>query len=124
MPIWLRSLEDSRPSPLSGVFDLAPPYRSVEAPPLGVYLGSGGLPVNDPRASVTVLTPESSERALLSILAAASELEKRGGSIGRAFDGVLEKKRGEGGVVVLIDGPTKLKAPRLCPGLLLSLGFL
>jgi hypothetical protein len=57
--------------------------------------GPGGLrPVNEPLASVTVLMPPSS-CVLLSILAAASELEKRAGSWGRAVR--EEKKRGEGG---------------------------
>lgn len=37
---------------------------------------------------------------------------------------MLEKNSGDGGVVVLIDGPTKLKGCRLYPGLVLSLGFL
>jgi hypothetical protein len=36
-----------------------------------------------PRASFSVVTPPASSRALLSIVAAASELEKAGGSIGR-----------------------------------------
>lgn len=70
------------------------------------------------------MIPLSSDLALLNILAAASELENRGGSIGRALEGVLEKKSGDGGVVVLIDGPIKLKGCRLRPGLLSILGFL
>jgi len=37
---------------------------------------------------------------------------------------VLEKNSGDGGVVVLMDGPTKLKGCRLYPGRVLSLGFL
>ncbi|KAI1527834.1 hypothetical protein Ptr902_06975 [Pyrenophora tritici-repentis] len=58
-------------------------------------VGPGGLrPLNVPLASVTVLMPLSS-RVLLSILAAASELEKRAGSCGRVLRD--EKKRGEGG---------------------------
>jgi len=83
-------------------------YRSADARLLGVGLPAGGLFVYDPRANLTVFTADSSDDVLLNILAAASELEKRGGKIGRAFDGVFEKKRGEGGVVVLIDGPVKL----------------
>jgi len=43
--------------------------------------GPGAVTV--PRAKLTVLTCDSSSRALLSILAAASELEKRVGSSGR-----------------------------------------
>jgi hypothetical protein len=50
-----------------------------------------------PRARVTVLTL-SSPRVLLSILAAASELEKRAGRWG-LLRRELEKKRGEGGWV-------------------------
>lgn len=61
----------------------------------------------DPRASVTVFIPDASP-VLLSILAAASELEKRGGSRGRKR-GELEKNKGEAGVTVFIEGPMKLK---------------
>jgi hypothetical protein len=49
--------------------------------------------VTVPRAKLTVLTWDSSSRALLSILAAASELEKRVGSSGR-WRRVLLKKSG------------------------------
>jgi len=98
------------------VSDLAPAYLSADCQLLGVGLVSGGLPVNDPRANVTVFIPESSDCVLLNIFAAASELENRGGNKGRAFEGVLEKKSGDGGVVVLIDGPTKLKGCRLYAG--------
>jgi hypothetical protein len=45
---------------------------------------------------VTVLIALSSPRVLLSILAAASELENRAGKCGR-FRRELEKKSGEGG---------------------------
>lgn len=63
--------------------------------PLATLVGPGGLnPLKVPRASVTVFMPPSSPRVLLSILAAASPLEKRGGRCGRA---VREKKSGEGG---------------------------
>lgn len=48
-----------------------------------------------PRASFKVVTPEGSSRALFSIVAAASELEKVGG-IGRCR-GLCEKNNGEGG---------------------------
>lgn len=58
-------------------------------------VGPGGLkPLKVPLARVTVLMPLSS-RVLLSMLAAASELEKRAGSCGRVLR--EEKKRGEGG---------------------------
>lgn len=124
MPIWLKSFDESKPPLVSGVSDLVPVYLSTDCRLLGAGLTSGGLPVNDPRANVTVLIPKSSERVLLNILAAASELENRGGNSGRAFEGVLEKKSGEGGVVVLIDGPVKLKECSLCAGCLYSLGFL
>jgi hypothetical protein len=49
-----------------------------------------------PRAKLTVFTWLSSVRAFESIFAAASELEKRGGRLGRGL-GELLKKRGEGG---------------------------
>jgi hypothetical protein len=49
-----------------------------------------------PRARLTVLTWLSSARVLLSILAAASPLEKRGGSVGRGL-GLLLKNSGDGG---------------------------
>jgi hypothetical protein len=66
-----------------------------EVLPLAPLGGPGGLrPLNVPLASVTVLMPLSS-RALLSILAAASELEKRAGSCGRVLR--EEKNSGEGG---------------------------
>lgn len=62
---------------------------------LGMLDGPGGLkPLKVPRARVTVRIPPSS-RALLSILAAASELEKRAGNRGRMLR--AEKKSGEGG---------------------------
>jgi hypothetical protein len=74
-----------------------------------------------PRASVTVLIPSSSPRALPSILAAASELEKRAGNRGRALRD--EKKRGEGGCPVgvsctLLDKrwPRRCRLRRLCCG--------
>lgn len=63
---------------------------------VGKMLGSPGV-VTFPRAKLTVLTWVSSFRALLSILAAASELEKRAGSCGRWRRGVLLKKSGLGG---------------------------
>lgn len=60
-------------------------------------MGPGGLePLKVPRASLTVLIVLSSPFALLNILAAASELEKRGGNCGRIFC-LCEKKRGDGG---------------------------
>jgi hypothetical protein len=66
-----------------------------EVRPLAPPGGPGGLrPAKVPLASVTVLMPLSS-RVLLSILPAASPLEKRGGSCGRVLR--EEKKRGEGG---------------------------
>ena len=66
-----------------------------EVRPLAPPGGPGGLrPLNVPLASVTVLMPLSS-RVLLSILAAASLLEKRAGNCGRVFR--EEKKRGEVG---------------------------
>lgn len=123
MPTWPSSLVDSEDSPASGESNLDP-CRSTEARLLGIGLVAVGLPVKEPRASVTVFTPVSSDLVLLNILAAASELENRGGSKGLAFDGVLEKNRGDGGVVVLIDGPAKLKDCNLYAGLLSSLGFL
>lgn len=49
-----------------------------------------------PRAKLTVVTWLSSVRAFDSIFAAASELEKRGGKVGRGL-GELLKNRGEGG---------------------------
>ena len=52
--------------------------------------------VTVPRAKLTVLTWLSSARVLLNILAAASLLEKRGGSVGRGR-GLLLKNRGDGG---------------------------
>jgi hypothetical protein len=96
----------------------------VDARLLGVGLLAGGLLVYDPLASLTVFTADSSDDVLLNILAAASELEKRGGKMGRAFDGVFEKKRGDGGVVVLIDGPANVNFWSLLTGLLSNLGFL
>lgn len=124
MPIWLNSLAPSEVSATSGESNREELYRSADARLLGVGLPAGGLLVNDPLANLTVLTADSSDDVLLNILAAASELEKRGGRTGRAFDGVLEKKRGDGGVVVLIDGPAKLKFWSLWIGLLSNLGFL
>ena len=53
--------------------------------------------------------PVSSPLALLSILAAASELENRGGSWG-LVRGVLEKNRGDGGVRLSMDGPLKFES--------------
>jgi hypothetical protein len=67
--------------------------------PLATLMGPGGLrPLKVPRARVTVLMPPSSPRVLLSILAAASELEKRGGRCGRGLRD--EKKSGEGGCLL------------------------
>ena len=64
----------------------------------GVLVARGGLVavLMLPRASFSVVTPPASSRALFSIVAAASELEKAGGSIGRCL-GLCEKNRGEGG---------------------------
>ena len=78
----------------------------------------------DPLANLTVFTADSSDDVLLNILAAASELENRGGKAGRAFDGVFEKKRGDSGVVVLIEGPAKVNFWSLWRGLFSSFGFL
>lgn len=65
----------------------------------GEFDGSG-MPregvVTVPRAKLTVLTDFSSFRALLSILAPASLLENRGGSVGRGR-GLLLKNKGDGG---------------------------
>ena len=124
IPIWLRSLAPSEVSAESGESNREELYRSTDARLLGVGLLAGGLLVYDPLASLTVFTADSSDDVLLSILAAASELEKRGGKMGRAFDGVLEKNRGDGGLVVLIDGPENAKFWSLCIGLLSNLGFL
>lgn len=64
--------------------------------PLAMLVGPGGLrPLKVPRASVTVLMPPSSPWALLSILAAASELEKRAGRCGRGLHAL--KNSGDGG---------------------------
>jgi hypothetical protein len=69
--------------------------------PLAILVGPGGLrPLNVPRARVTVLMPPSS-LVLLSILAAASELEKRAGSCGRRSSRREEKNSGEGGCPLL-----------------------
>ena len=65
--------------------------------------------VTVPRAKLTVLTWDSSSCALLSILAAASELEKRVGSKGR-WRRVLLKKSGLGGSTA---EPLNVKASRL-----------
>jgi hypothetical protein len=62
-----------------------------------VLVDRGGLALLIlPRASFSVVTPPGSSRALFNIVAAASELEKLGASMGRCLD-VCEKNRGEGG---------------------------
>lgn len=65
---------------------------------MGALVGMVGMVgvLTVPLARVTVLTWLSSPLALLSILAAASAEEKRGGRLGRKR-GELEKKRGESG---------------------------
>ena len=73
-----------------------------------------------PRAKLTVLTCVSSLRALLSILAAASELEKRAGSGGRWRRGVLLKKSGLGGCSA---APSKAPGYARSSRLYLSPGF-
>lgn len=76
--------------------------------PLATLVGPGGLrPLKVPRASVTVFMPPSSPRVLLSILAAASELEKRGGRCGRALRD--EKKSGDGGCPLAWNGELLVK---------------
>lgn len=83
---------------------------------LGAEVGkkpAGPGVVTLPRAKLTVLTWESSFRALLSILAAASELEKRAGSCGRWRRGVLLKNSGLGGWSAPFDGPGYVRPSRL-----------
>lgn len=66
-----------------------------------------------PRAKLTVLTCASSVRALLSILAAASEEENRAGKAGRCR-GVLLKKSGLGGCsAAALKLPAKARLSRL-----------
>ena len=66
-----------------------------------------------PLGRLTVLTWLSSDFAVLNILAPASELENRAGSCGRRKLELL-KKRGDGGWVLLWEGPGKLKWFKTC----------
>ena len=69
----------------------------------------GGLsPLNVPLASVTVFMPVSSPRVLLSILAAAPELENWAGGCGLTR-WLFEKKRGDGGCPLSNPAIGKLK---------------
>jgi hypothetical protein len=72
-------------------------FLSIGVQLSGVLVDLGGLAeLMLPRASFTVVTPPGSSRALSSIVAAASELEKVGGRIGRCL-GLCEKNNGDGG---------------------------
>lgn len=69
--------------------------------PLALLVVAGGLrPLKAPLARCTVLMPPSSPCVLLSILAAASPLEKRGARWGREL---REKKSGDGGGSAAVD---------------------
>jgi hypothetical protein len=97
----------TEPSSLRGSLRSRPSGEAVrgrldrsEARALGWLLIPGGLmPLKVPRGSWTVLMAVSSPRVLLSILAAASALEKRAGRGGRGLR-ELEKKSGDGGWAV------------------------
>ena len=76
---------------------------------LSALVAPGGLsPLNVPLASVTVFMPVSSPRVLLSILAAASELENWAGGCGLTRR-LFEKKRGDGGCPLSNPAIGKLK---------------
>jgi hypothetical protein len=111
IPIELSSRRCSFLSRSSGETTLELLARSE----LRVLVTPGGLrPLKVPRARVTVLMPLSSPLVLLSILAAASELENRGASGGR-LPRELEKKRGDGGWPVLVTWGGRWKWSRKCP---------
>lgn len=95
MPIELSDVGDSSPfMVISGEVDLGKLDLSADRRK-GALVGMAGV-VTVPLARVTVLTWLSSLLALLSIVAPASDDEKRAGKWGRRR-GELEKKRGDGG---------------------------
>ncbi len=74
-----------------------------------------------PRASFSVVTPPDSSRALFSIVAAASELEKEWGRMERCL-GLCEKNNGDGGAPSGPTGADVWKVSRSSVGRGLSFG--